>query len=477
MNRIFKPYKTLLIAAILILSTAACEDQLKEEPFDQLDPNLVLNTEEGLESLLISAYGNMQWHRFPLIQVHYLEEGPSDLFFETGGGQARDASRLQEFSFDPEHPYIGAVYDRLWNAIRDVNLFLATQENVEYEKADKNVRIGEARFIRAFEYYWLTKFFGEVPLVTSPDDELYPAKASMEVLNSFIETELQAAGSVLPVDQPEYNRITKGAALSILTKFYLNTKQWDKCATTARQVMDLGVYELYPSYVDMFKPDNEINSEFIFVMPCSRIGGGLGTEWTSLSLPPKYPIDGPNFAAQFRYYDSFVNSFAPEDTRRDLFVTQYTDTDGKDVQLLGNDNSRSLKFRDDARVGADQENDFPVVRYADILLSRAEALNEMDGPSDEAIDLINQVRARAGEDMTLLSAGDFTKETLREELLQERAWEFYSESKRRSDLLRHGVFISRAQDRGKPAKDYQKLYPIPQGEINANKNLVQNDGY
>ncbi|MEQ9438693.1 MAG: RagB/SusD family nutrient uptake outer membrane protein [Cyclobacteriaceae bacterium] len=467
-------FKIFLLSVAVLLFASGCEEQLKEEPFDQLSPANTLSTEVGLEALLVSAYGNMQWHRFSLVQAHYLEEGPTDLFFETGGGQGRQAALIQDFNFDSEHPWIEGVYNQLWNPIRDVNLFLENVEAVEFERTDRLVRIGEARFIRALQYYWLTKWFGEVPLITSPSDELYPEKESLSALNEFIATELRAAADVLPTEQMEY-RITKGAALAMLTKHYLNTKQWPECASTAQELMDLQLYSLYPSYPDMFAPENELNSEFIFVYPQSRIGGGLGTEWLSLSLPPGSTIPGANFAAQFRYYDNFINSFDLDDARRTMFLTVHENINGETVQLLGDDNTRSLKFFDAERVGPDAENDFPVVRYADILLSRAEALNELNGPTQEAVDLINEVRVRAG--VAPLSLAGFNQATLRNHLLKERGWEFYSEAKRRSDLIRHEIFISNAQERGKGAQPHQVLYPLPQTELTANPNLVQNDGY
>lgn len=472
-----KKYKLFILSAILIGSSMSCEDHLEEVPFDQLAPSNILRTEEGLQSLLISAYGNMQVHRFALVRMHYLEEGPSDLFLETGGGQARHAASIQDFTFDSEHPWIRGVYNNLWNSIRDVNLFLEHVESVEFSKTDKEVSIGEARFIRALHYYFLSKWYGEVPLITSSSSELYPEKSSMAVLNEFIETEFIEAAEALPPVQDEYGRATKGAALAILTKFYLNTKQWQKTADAAQEVMDLQLYSLYPDYAEMFAPENEVNNEFIFVFPQTSAANRMGTTWMSLSLPPGYPIDGPNFAAQFRYYDNFVNTFDPNDERGDMILTEYEKANGTHVQLLGNDNSRSLKFFDANRVGADQENDFPVVRYADILLSRAEALNELNGPTQEAIDLINEVRTRAGDNLELLNLSGFTKETLRDHILAERGWEFYSEIKRRSDLIRHGKFVDRAVARGKSAKQHHVLYPLPQTEINANENLVQNQGY
>jgi len=127
-------------------------------------------------------------------------------------------------------------------------------------------------------------------------------------------------------------------------------------------------------------------------------------------------------------------------------------------------------------IAAFHGNDCPLIRYADILLSRAEALNELNGPDREPLELLNQIRERAN--VPLLHLDDLpTKEAFRDHLLQERAWEFFSEGLRRQDLIRHGKFIELALQRGKQAKPHHVRYPIPRREIEANSKLTQNDGY
>ncbi len=140
-------------------------------------------------------------------------------------------------------------------------------------------------------------------------------------------------------------------------------------------------------------------------------------------------------------------------------------------------NSRSFKYTPDpAAVGESNGNDIVYIRYADILLSRAEALNELSGPNAESISLINLVRARAKAPLIILT--DFaSKETLRDFLLDERAKEFYTEGLRREDLIRHGKFILGGKSRGYNAQDFQVLFPIPQQQIDANNSLKQNPGY
>jgi hypothetical protein len=474
MKNKIKKFKLYLVAILLLTIAMSCEDGLEEKPIDQYAPSNVLTNKDGLEALLYSAYGYQQRKsgEFRNIQNNYLEEGTTDIFLQEGGGQGPAAAQLQNFTFGAEHNWIRDMYDESWDAIRDVNLFLANIDNAK-TYPNRESRIGEAKFIRALQYHLLTKWFGEVPLITSSTPELYPIKAPLKELQKFIEDELIAAIALLPAEQPDFYRITKGAALGILTKQSLNTKQWQKAANTAQTIIDLNKYELYPDYISLFAADNDRNNEYIFATALERLV--TGNTWMALSLPPSYPHPGPNFAAQFKYYDAFVNSFDINDKRREFFLTEYTKTNGQFVQLLGKDDTRSLKYWDADRVGALQENDWPIVRYADILLSRAEALNELNGPTQEAIDLINSVRDRAGVNDILFAS--FSKESLRDHILKERGWEFYSEAQRRSDLIRHGKFIESALARGKAAKPYHVLYPIPQTEINANPNLEQNDGY
>jgi hypothetical protein len=295
-------------------------------------------------------------------------------------------------------------------------------------------------------------------------------------MRTFLEKEFIEAADLLPLKQSEYGRATKGAALGFLTKFYLNTKQWQKCADAAQKVMDLTVYDLYPEYVDMFKVENELNQEYIFVSPCVNIAG-QGNQWMAVSFPATYPRlnNQASFASNYKLYDAFVNSFAATDKRKGCILTSYKTAAGVTVQLLGKNDSRSFKyFPDPNSLNADAGNDIPELRYADILLSRSEALNELTGPNQESITLINRVRSRAN--VSLYSVGSFTKESFRDAILNERLWEFFTEGLRRQDLIRHGKFITNAVARGKSAKNTQVLFPIPQTEIDVS-HIQQNEGY
>lgn len=260
----------------------------------------------------------------------------------------------------------------------------------------------------------------------------------------------------------------------------MNTGQWQEAADMVEDIMDLNKYSLVPDYTDVFSLANEGNPEMLWALT-KEASTNSASHWVNaLVFPPDYPRPYPNngvFAARTYLYDDFVNSFEATDTRQGLIVTSYVSTStGLVVEGLGNDQSFPHKYEfDPSSVGVSSGNDVPIVRYADILLSRAEALNELSGPSQEVIDLINEVRLRAN--VTALSLAGYSQESLRDAIMQERAWEFFFESKRREDLIRQGRFISEAVARGKNAQSFHVLFPIPQYDMDANSLLVQNEGY
>ncbi|PWJ54264.1 putative outer membrane starch-binding protein [Dyadobacter jejuensis] len=483
-----KNIRTYLLACILFtgcLLPTSCTEFLKEEVYTQYDPENFLNTEDGIKKVLVGAYSQLQVNGGMREDQFTLSEFPTDLTLESGGQFEKDALPYINFQWDASSSFLRAIWANMYTAIRNANVLLENIDNITSIPADRLAQYkAEGTFIRAEAYAHLYRYFGPVPLiVSSGTDDLQPSRPTDEAFVSFVASELEASAKDLPVKQDLYGKATKGAALAVLTKFYLNTKQWEKSAATSLQVMELNQYKLFPAIEDLFAVENELNDEYIYVYPC--LAQGPGNAYMAHAFPPNYPIQSNwiNYGAQFRTYTAFVKSFLPEDRRLKMFVTEYTDTKGVLQKLLEDesgkalDNARSFKYRPDPNaISQNNGNDIPVIRYADILLSRAEALNEMNGPNEESIALINKVRQRAG--ILDLNLSDFsTKESLRNHLLKERGWEFFTEGKRREDLIRMGQFISNAVARGKNAQPHQVLYPLPQSEIDANPNLKQNDGY
>lgn len=472
-----------LVYIFLLINLISCTKPLEEKVFSSFGPNNFFKTADDAEALLNSAYALEQKQGTDGFRnIFVMAEVTTDLLIIREGGLRGLAQPLEDFTWNASHEFFDTGWTRYYSAIYRANLVIDNVPDISLDEERKNQIIAEARFLRASSYIYLYDLFGPTPLITNSvsNSEDRPTRPTQEEFIKFVVDELNASSEILPVTAKQYGRATKGAALAFLTKFYLNNKNWEKANETAQKVINLNVYSLFTATerADLFKIANEKNSEFIYVRP-HVAQPGLGTNYLAHAAPPNYKFKGAakaNYATQLKTLSGFYDSFDPKDQRREVFLTEYDDLNGKHI-ILGKDDARSFKFEEDLpATAADMGNDFPVVRYADILLSKAEALNELNGPTQESIELINQVRAKAG--IEPLKLFNFTsKESLRSHILKERGWEFFSEELRRQDLIRHGKFITLAKERGKVAFDYQVLFPLPQSEIDRNPNLKQNDGY
>lgn len=327
--------------------------------------------------------------------------------------------------------------------------------------AEKAQFLAEIKFLRALAYMDLTASFGPVILFTEVDvpDTDYKAQPELtplEKMEEFLIKDLISAANVLPNNYEAktiYNsvdkaRATKGSALTLLGKLYLRRHEWQKADEVFTRVIQLQEYGLYPSYNGLFKESNKWCKEFIFVVLSDEARNG--TELKNHFGPRDHPV----VKSRWQYYAAtwyFYNSFANNDERKQGFYAEYVDVNGvtqKQAPTLGATPPKGVSYMADVAIKkyADEEGSagyydgitVPILRYADVLLSKAEALNEMNGPVQEVIDLINQVRSRAKA--TPLTLSGQTKESLRDALVQERGWEFFYEGKRREDLVRMGKY-------------------------------------
>jgi hypothetical protein len=478
-----------LTCSLFVLSS--CEEALEVTPKSEFSPSNVLTSEAGIKSLLFSAYAQQQTQSNSRYVIND-SEVCTDMGFNTGGAENGQLITLVNFTWDPS---IGTFNDDMWTpnyrTIRDANGVIDNIANVNTTDAIKKLYKAEARVLRAQAYALLYSFFGTVPLRTPANQTGDLARATDDELKAFIEADITQSIADLPDPGKEeaFGRLNKGNANGILAKFYLNTKQWQKAADAAKAVIDLNYYSLNASFVNLFRVENEgsNNREMMLALQC-RTEDPFGNWYQAGALPPAYKSSPQfpayvykstmsNFATQYRLRTAFTSTFAATDKRLQLICISYVNNSDQTVDLSTGDNARSFKYWDNNTVGNNSGTDVPVIRYADILLTRAEALNELNGPTTECFSLINQVRTRAG--IANLTAADVpTKEAFRTTIFRERGWEFVSEGKRREDLIRQGTFISLAQARGVTnAKPERVLFPIPQSEIDANRLCVQNPGY
>ncbi|HEY8969098.1 MAG TPA: RagB/SusD family nutrient uptake outer membrane protein [Puia sp.] len=367
--------------------------------------------------------------------------------------------------------------------------------------AEKKQFLAELKFLRAIAYMDLTDAFGPVILVTEKDVPnaqfvSQPKPAPVADIEALLIGDLNDAAGTLPlnyVSNPIYpgndvGRATKGAALTLLAKLYLRRKDWQNVLTYTQQVMDLKVYDLYPDYLGLFTEGNKWCQENIF-----SVLADANTNGTEL-LNHFGPLNNPTPALQNRwqYYAvswDFYNTFDAADDRKKCFYPYYMGVDDLIyMQAPSQGASPPPGFSYMADVATKKYADslgsttyydghsVDILRYADVLLSRAEALNEINGPNAEGIGLINQVKGRSHAKQ--LNLADYDKNTLRDAILQERGWEFFYEGKRRADLIRMGkydVIVNGYLNRiGQPSNivmPKNTYFPYPQGQVNLDPNL------
>ncbi len=379
------------------------------------------------------------------------------------------------------------------NAIYNISPMTAISD------AEKSQFLSEIKFLRALAYMDLTDAWGPVILATendlaNPAFTSQPAPTSVEQIDTFMITDLQAASSVLPVDYQnnaiysgnDVGRATKGAALTLLAKLYLRKHEWQKVIDLTKQVMDMNVYSLYPSYLGLFTEANKWCSENIFsVLSDANLNG---TELLNHFGPLNHPV----VQNRWQYYAvtwDFWNTYDNTDERKTCFYSLYKGVDNltyTQPPTLGATPPPGVSYMADVATKkyADSTgsttyydgHSVDILRYADVLLSRAEALNELNGATAEGIDLINQVKGRSHA--KLLNVADYNQSSLRDAILQERGWEFFYEGKRRADLIRmnkYDVIVNAYLQRiGEPATivmPKNKYFPYPQSQVNLNPNL------
>lgn len=487
--------KVLIIFTVLLLTNISCTNFLEEEVYTEYDPDAFLATESGVDALLTGVYsastitGGRARNYYLILSEHV-----TDIAFQSGGGLATQVKPIQEFNWNPSMPYLNSLYNQMYQAIaRANNVINVTKSLTSTDQAVIDKIVAESRFIRGYSYFYLHGFFGPTPIIEVPDgaslDEIEAIgkstpRATEAEYRAYVEADFLYAASILGTGGFS-SRASKGAAYGALTKFYLANKEWQKAADAANVTLGLG-YTLYEDYTTLFSIEGENNNEYIFRTEC-KVNTNQENQYMAMAFPQGYRVlpNQRGTAANSRTPTAFIDTFEAQDERRKLFVTEHIPINSTMVRYLlrdpntgvALDDARSFKYTPDPNANDTAHgNDIPLIRLADIMLSRAEALNELNGPTQQAIDLINLVRNRANASLLTLASYP-TKEALRDFLLAERARELYSEFTRRDDLIRHGKFVSNAIERGWPAQPYMDLYPIPQQQMDNNPNLEQNPGY
>ena len=480
--------KLLLIVPIFVffmIAYISCsEDFLERKPLNESsDVGFYRNANDALAALN-SVYDVMQW------QFLWKFEGAL-----IGNRYNNDVGQLPrpDFStgFLPTNERALSSWATLYVGINRANIVLEKIPEIDMDAQLKTRILGEAQFLRGLYYFELSYRWGDVPLrlsSTGLDDLAAPKSTRAEVIAQVV-TDLQGAKSSLPLRSSQagedLGRATKGSATALLGKVYLYDKKWAEAAAEFAEVIGSGEYELNEDYLPQFLLGGDNSPESIFEVQFETGGPGWSQGSDGSWMSGWNGVTGHGdaitfgFGAGFQPNQEFVNSFEAGDERRGYVVEDGDDYFG--IPFVGANSPTGygiLKYivPKNAEVGSGNSPiNTHVIRYADVLLMYAEALNESNGgPNADAYDAINLVRNRAGLDdlPTGLSKADFF-----DAIVQERRIELFLEGFRTWDLIRWGL----AGDVLGPTNEFQagknEFMPFPQSELNANPDLVQNPAY
>ncbi len=446
----------------------SCGDSFFDlEPASSVTIDKVYKTASDYNVAVISCYAKLQSQvNFYTECCEYRSDNLS-LGAPTAGTQ--DRYDIDHFTEKPSNGILSSYWANFNNNVYRCNLLLDQIDGANFAENLKKQYKGEAMFIRALNYFNMYRIWGGVPAtkhVVSAAEALKVARYSDEQMFDLIAGDLKEIvdNNYLPetYSSADMGRATSGAAKALLGKVYLTFHKWTEAKDILSQL--IGKYQLVSPIAQVFNVDNKNNNEIIFAVHFNKEIEGEGhSYWYNLT----------NASDDTNQTSSLLNTFPTGDARKDLIT--YVQVE-KNVRLMNKFyDTKSPTFK---TVGNDQI----LLRYADVLLMYAEALNEIQYDASEgslALKYLNAVRQRAG--ISNLTAKQLpTQEKFRKGILVERQREFPYEGQRWFDLVRMGFAKSVMAENGVEIKDYQLLFPIPQQEIEkvGDKSILwQNPGY
>jgi hypothetical protein len=500
MNKCIKYFKFFVIGIFLTVNTSSCSDFLDKNPLDQITSQTFWKSEAEASMALTGVYSRIRNYPF----IH------KDADFDTMGG---DVSSNQGNSVIPiaqgmilptSGGLVSSIYNNCYTGIGSCNFFLDNVERTPLSEATLNRYKGEACFLRALFYSMLVEHYGGVPLYTHSVtiDEAKVKQSTKEEVLQQIYTDLDFAIANLPDTPYSDGHAVKGSAQALKIRVLLYNQQWSEAAGIANQIIQGGKFSLFDNYRTLFLASGQTNNPEImfsvrYLSPDVTTDVDVRWAWNALVNPRQelvdaYEcIDGQPISVSPLYDPS--NWRLNRDPRLLLTIKGFDDlainSAGQEVSFAYNAISGTgyepVKYCNWDVLPIDystiSEQDWILIRYADVLLMYAEAANEANGPDASVYSALNQVRARVNMPPV---PGGLSKDELRERIRHERRVEFALEGLRWSDILRWKTAeqiiptivdpggIQRAFD---PSKHY--LLPFPQSEIDVNENLEQNPGY
>lgn len=472
-----------------LLIACSCSKWLEEEP-KAVSEITFYNTEREAAAAVLAPLNKFR-SGFAMSYPGLMES-----FADYQYGRGSWASNSDYKGLDPQNvSRSDGVWSSLYNAIRDCNIAISRLPDAsDLTEEQKNAFIAELRFLRGFSYFTLVQLWSEVPLRTETNmDEWDLSKSSLDELYEFIVADLEFAATYCPLTERLIGTPSRYAAQALLAQVYMQLKDYQSAHNLLKSIIDSKRYTLVQvstirDFEKIFGPDVVNTNEEVFYLKNTRTAGW---EFVMFCSHPNAVIDGEKMHGAGGWYGLYTR-------QGNKLFDEWDDADlrkGYNTLLLdlglGFDTYLPTKFYDPLApnsIGAGNSN--PIIRYTDLLLLYAESINELnDGPTQEAMELLNMVRRRgygyapdrpAPVDYRLTDYG--SKGQFMDLIIKEQAYEAWNEGKRWLFLKRLGIAAKQVMEaKGISIEEKHYLFPIPAAEFNYNGALDagrdQNPGY
>lgn len=483
--------------------------KLESETYDSINAGFFPITEDDAEALVTAnAYGVFRNNGYD--GMFNIANGvllASDLLSDYGECSWRQWASLMYLTFTNSGNDNNNTSNQ-WRWAQFMGKMTMTIDRIEkmdIPEESKTKYLAELHCARGWLAFCMWDLYGPIPIadietLQNPLEEKILPRVSEDEMQRFIVDELTQAANVLPAnyskESNDFGRFTKGLCKTILMKFYMQTKNWPEAEKIGRELQspEYG-YDLVTNYSDIFTFANEKHAETIWAINCLR--GTQEHKWHPHVLPNDYPnTDALTKWNGFKISWDFFNTFEQGDKRLETIIYEYVGTDGtihnQTEDRKSTDNKLyygAVPLKYDCKdfagtLGENSETDYIIYRYADVLTLLAEAIvRNGNSVTEEAVELVNKIRRRAG--LSEYEVDDFTTpQEFLDMVLLERGHEFVFEGVRRQDLIRHGVYVEamkkKAQFAGQStmAESHYERLPIPQSVIDEGKGQIeQNPGY
>jgi hypothetical protein len=499
MKNVINKIKVGILFLVLGLVTFSCKDFLTENPQNTVSQSNYYKTEQDAVAAVNAIYSYLGSYNLDFAgpfpgntagAYHSTFWVTADLASDNMKNNQLGAiynDQLATFSYNSDNSNLLEIWRVHYKIIYLANIAVSRIPGIQMDETTKTRLVNEAKFLRGLMYFNLVRMFGKIPLLVGESNPLKPDAATSDAVYAQIIKDLKDASNLPKDGEIQEGRATQGAAQALLAKVYLTQKDFASASTEAKKVIDSNVYGLWDKYEDAFKLSSRGGKEAIFSVGFGD-GGGTISFWEvgqfNVRLLPvelSTARDKVNNTQGWQIVTKeLYNSYLPNDTRKAAtYMTSFTGDDGKVVTLS---NIYIKKYWDEAAdpTAGGSTNDFPVIRYSDVLLMYAEAQAEQ-GNFPVANEYLNKVKKRAGLTAVSITAID----GFRDAVLDERRKEFIGEGQRWFDLVR----MNKLNDRVHKAKDSEyttaipslatnyAVFPIPQQERDVNPNLSQNPGF